>query len=69
MRFSPSNFLFDQPGSSFARRWQAAARILVRGMRMLAEDISGRKGRSEAPAVRCHELRGRTEHRDDAPAR
>ena len=33
---------------------------LVRGMRMLAEDISAGKGDLKAPAVRCHELRGRT---------
>ena len=62
---SPSNFILTNP-ELFRETVASDGENLVRGMRMLAEDIQAGKGRPQAQAIGQFALRGRQEPGDDA---
>ena len=65
---SPSNFILTNP-ELFRETVASNGENLVRGMKMLAEDIAAGKGDLKLRQADYSPLRGRPEHRDDARAR
>ena len=65
---SPSNFVLTNP-ELLRETLTSNAENLVRGMHMLAEDIAAGGGHLKIAAVRCLDVRGRTQPRRPRPAK